>query len=780
MRDNISIIFAAIFAVMLLIVFPLFSLLTRQDNIAYNKVLAITTEFVDSVRTKGYFTEKEYSNYLIELAATRNTYKVDMEWHQKVLIKDVNRYTDDNPVWVEDTAVYYNSYIENVLESSDNVVFEEGDEFYIKLYNTNITTASLLYNFFLNSRIPRKIINIGYGGKILNSTGDVFSKTVFSTSYTPYVTFGEIVDKNGKDFELCYDQAAGTYAMKTCAIRINIDDLDDDLIKLSFQLHNFAKIGEYSLSATSFEEDKSSIKATILKSIVLRGNYIDNYDIDIENLTYTADIIEGTIVIKNIKLGRGAWRTTAHVVVMSDLGIGPTGATSVEGATEEITLTRADPAANITIEGPYSSTSSTEVITEAIKKDTTVYYKAKLKDTSDIRKLEIYDTKNLKVIGQQEQIKLNEIYTIGEFNVKITPAANYANTKEYWISVTPKFNDNPFMRVDKEVQVGIYADTWLDLNISQEVKALSNPTVYKCAINFELAVNNSLDLWEEYNEKLVNYGNLSHTATLTIQDGSFSTVANAVTDYANEKYGGSLKSLFDELLINKIIYLSTEETNLKYDIKISSVNPIDNKFVIYFDCIPNYITGGPEEIKMNFNIKKNGGVLTKEFNAYKNIPSGYSLYKDILGRLAIRDGEGKIYYWLPVTEKDFDDKFVTIDNKQIEYEEYFGEGNTDLESKIKNSITKYKGIYISKDTEAYGEKFHTAWDNTQDLVHSQLFSTMIYPWQFKVANKNNLVNNNLIWLAALINNQYVVHGYDFGTNDGKGTQYNNLRVLYIK
>ena len=464
MRDNVSIIFAAIFAVLLLIVFPLFSLLTRQDSIAYNKVLTLTTEFVDSVRNKGYFTEQEYTNYLAGLSSTRNTYKVEMECHKKILIKDVNKYTDENPVWVEDTEIYYNTYIENELRESKVVSLNDGDEFYIKLYNTNITTASLMYNFFLNSRIPRKIINIGYGGKILNTSGNTYAKTTFNSSYTPYITFGEVRNNNDQIFKRCYDREAGTYEMQYCVRVIYVDDEDNNPIKVNFKMHNFDKIADISIGE-NFLANKDEIIAKIKEKIDLRGDYISSFEVSVDDLKLVNDNIEGTISIRNIGIEQGAWKTSAYIIIGSNLGTGSTGTASTEGTTEELTLTKEDVSSRVKIYGPYLNQNTTEVVSDVLSNMEKVYYKVKLGSSDKIKEIKIQY--NRSTISMYD-IGTSRSYKGPDYNINVSKQDS--NVQEYWIEIIPQKGNLKIS--NQELQVTVVSEVKVSDDKTRDVTVL--------------------------------------------------------------------------------------------------------------------------------------------------------------------------------------------------------------------------------------------------------------------------------------------------------------------
>ena len=149
MGDSLRTIIAIFLAAILMFVFPLMSISERNDDIAQLGVQTATIEFVDNVSTLGKITEDNYNSFMQSLAATGNSYDVEME--VKVL--------DENPgkktTWaVSDKIgenIYYSVYtsqIEDVLGSNGKYVLKEGDIVSVSVKNTNTTISQMLRNFF--------------------------------------------------------------------------------------------------------------------------------------------------------------------------------------------------------------------------------------------------------------------------------------------------------------------------------------------------------------------------------------------------------------------------------------------------------------------------------------------------------------------------------------------------------------------------------------------------------------------------------------------------------
>ncbi len=72
MQDNISIIITMIIFVTLVVIFPLYNLFERQDDMSYTLALKATTSFVDEIRNNGYIDQNGYNKYISELGNTGN------------------------------------------------------------------------------------------------------------------------------------------------------------------------------------------------------------------------------------------------------------------------------------------------------------------------------------------------------------------------------------------------------------------------------------------------------------------------------------------------------------------------------------------------------------------------------------------------------------------------------------------------------------------------------------------------------------------------------------
>lgn len=174
MKDNLSIVITMLVFVILIVIFPLYNYFERQDDMSYNLALKATTNFVDEVLESGYITQEMYSNFVNELSNTGNIYDIELEAHKKIL-------TSTNDVeYDEQYKIEYNKDIlADNLKATDvmntKVVkdeayyLNEGDQFYVKMKNSNTTMAAAIFNTIVPTASKDRIV-VNYGGVVKNAS----------------------------------------------------------------------------------------------------------------------------------------------------------------------------------------------------------------------------------------------------------------------------------------------------------------------------------------------------------------------------------------------------------------------------------------------------------------------------------------------------------------------------------------------------------------------------------------------------------------------------------
>lgn len=151
MGDSLITIVAIFLAAILMFVFPLMSISERNDDISLLGVQTATVEFVDNVRATGKITQQNYDAFTQKIAATGNSYDVEME--VKILDENPGKKTAQTSQDKIGENIYYSEYtsqIEEKIQKSANktMKLKEGDMISVSVKNTNTTIAQMLKNFF--------------------------------------------------------------------------------------------------------------------------------------------------------------------------------------------------------------------------------------------------------------------------------------------------------------------------------------------------------------------------------------------------------------------------------------------------------------------------------------------------------------------------------------------------------------------------------------------------------------------------------------------------------
>ena len=149
MSDTTITIIAIFLAAILMFIFPLMAMSDRTDDVSQLTAQTATTEFVDDVRTTGILSLDKYDSFYQEIAATGNTYDVEMEI--QVLHENPGKKSTQTATTKIGENVYYTLYTTQIMETLNNNTaykLKEGDIFSAKVKNTNTTISQQLKNAF--------------------------------------------------------------------------------------------------------------------------------------------------------------------------------------------------------------------------------------------------------------------------------------------------------------------------------------------------------------------------------------------------------------------------------------------------------------------------------------------------------------------------------------------------------------------------------------------------------------------------------------------------------
>lgn len=330
MQDNVSVLIATIVFVIIIVIFPIYNVATRQDSMANNVVVKATTSFVDEVRNKGYIKSEDYEEYINQINLTGNSYDIEIEVHRKTIIqnKDGEYVEDYEKDYTKDVLEKMNSKIEvaaestnlealnkvadtlstkNTIEVSNVYLLNEEDKIYVRVKNTNMTQAQLLlYNLFKGT-VESKIL-VNYGGEVYNSE---WAKSNFSENISSNVSLSRPKTIDGTE-----------YTMKPVAIG---DEEDEYLYGIAVPIHVKTDTIRFDLKYSQIENVTFAVGQD---GKIINGNQLVTLegftgDIEIEKDMLTNNTYK--VLINNIKISSGNDQATCYVRIKEGTAIAKSG-----------------------------------------------------------------------------------------------------------------------------------------------------------------------------------------------------------------------------------------------------------------------------------------------------------------------------------------------------------------------------------------------------------------------------------------------------------------------
>lgn len=183
MSDTLMSIIGIFLAVILMFIFPLMEMASKNDEISQTVVQTAVADFVNKIANQGKITDFDYNALIQKIGATGNSYDVQIE----------AQIIDDNPRRATSTenskllgeykyySVYTNAIIDEIENSEEHEYPLKKDDYVIvTVKNTNITLGTQLKNT-LYKLIGKETYTIGTssGALVLNAGND---KIVVATS----------------------------------------------------------------------------------------------------------------------------------------------------------------------------------------------------------------------------------------------------------------------------------------------------------------------------------------------------------------------------------------------------------------------------------------------------------------------------------------------------------------------------------------------------------------------------------------------------------------------
>lgn len=174
-------ILAFMLCAVLMFLFPLMTVLERQDDIAYNIVLTECNKFVDACRDTGYITPAMYSEFTNRIESTGNTYNIKLS-HIKRSVSPVYNEESGTLTFTGEYEIthvnfgeydildvlYPNNSTLSPLDKSRRYNMSMGDLFFIEVQNTGKTMATAIRDMMLFRDTHNPSIFVRSGGMVRN------------------------------------------------------------------------------------------------------------------------------------------------------------------------------------------------------------------------------------------------------------------------------------------------------------------------------------------------------------------------------------------------------------------------------------------------------------------------------------------------------------------------------------------------------------------------------------------------------------------------------------
>lgn len=162
-------------AAILLFIFPMQSMSEKSDAIAQSNVQSLVTSYVNKVSTSGVLNKSDYEKLESELAATGNSYDIEME----VRISDKNPGKKNDNQKLGDTT-YYSIFTEQIkpklddtVNNPDGIRLKQGDYLIVKVKNNNTTISQMFKNLLYGlTGNESYVVFVKYSSSII-ATGNV-------------------------------------------------------------------------------------------------------------------------------------------------------------------------------------------------------------------------------------------------------------------------------------------------------------------------------------------------------------------------------------------------------------------------------------------------------------------------------------------------------------------------------------------------------------------------------------------------------------------------------
>ncbi len=169
MGDSLTTIVAIFLAAVLMFIFPLAAIADRNDDTSQMYIQTTLDNFINTVSAKGTLTKKDYEQLESQLAATNNSYDIELT----INVADVNPGKKTDNTKIGDTTYYsiFTTQIEGVLNDIGTYYLKEGDYIKVSVKNINTTISQMIKNVLFGLTGNESYVIAGQASGVVVTTG---------------------------------------------------------------------------------------------------------------------------------------------------------------------------------------------------------------------------------------------------------------------------------------------------------------------------------------------------------------------------------------------------------------------------------------------------------------------------------------------------------------------------------------------------------------------------------------------------------------------------------
>lgn len=151
MQDILITILGLLLAIIVLFIFPLMEISSKNDELSEIYIETIVADFVNTVASEGKITEENYDSLIQKISTTRNSYNIQME--VKILDDSSSRATTASEATLVGENKYYSVFddeIFDVIVENKEYVLKKNDYIIVTVSNTNQTFGAQMRGFIFS------------------------------------------------------------------------------------------------------------------------------------------------------------------------------------------------------------------------------------------------------------------------------------------------------------------------------------------------------------------------------------------------------------------------------------------------------------------------------------------------------------------------------------------------------------------------------------------------------------------------------------------------------